>query len=177
MFEIEKSLSNLMAVCSKDETRYNLNGIYFDSEGKQAVATNGTSMVVKSIAGNFPADKIAKLPKIGKSNGDFIEIDEKGINHVNPKESVSFVDGNYPIDSVRAILGDEMLKTAPAITLHLSADALQSLAKALCAPDVYPNKSGVTIEVWANDKPMRVTAYGQPENGTGILMPCKTPKA
>ena len=184
MYKIPNRFASLQGIASKDATRYNICGVYFDEKNKAAVATNGHALAVKPYLPEedinspdcnttLPNGKIAVLPKTAKAS---MFINEKGINELNPKESVSFTEGQYPdwSEVIKVRIDDETGEPKkPIIKIGLSADTLLMLAKAIDAPS-YNSKQIVELEIFGEHDAIRVS--GGRDGAWGVIMPARLPK-
>lgn len=168
--KIEKTLARLQHASSTDKTRPNLTGVYLNCT--EAVATNGHIMAIRKTDklpqsdddGRLPKNRIVRFPKrLAKDKHSALYVDDKGINHGNPQNSVEFIDGQFP-DYQMAIPKEhkEVVKIA------LSAELLLQLAKALGAED---KRHVVTLSIAGPESPVFVT--GDCPESRGIIMPCR----
>ncbi len=174
---------------SKDETRYNLNGIHFESDGS-TVATDGHVLIHASPAmdpgatgeaqcSNLEAfelqlpqiEKLRKLiPKAGhvdldpaltNANGAAHFVTDDGLTYDLPKS-----DEGYP--SWQQVLP----KDEPAVTLGLNVVLLERICKAVreFAPK---DQTAVKVEVFGELQPVRITSEGPDGELMALLMPMR----
>lgn len=165
---------SLQHAASKDDSRFNLLGVYFNS--KHAVATNGHIMAikVKDTELDTPHNQILKFasPKQKTGKGFTMEVFEpvsNGFVGINGKQSAEKIEGQYP-DYLQVV--PKALSENTHYILSFDVTELQNLAQALDAEASYKSKI-VVLAVPKQENNAIVVLSGN-EAKLGIMMPCRT---
>jgi len=147
---------------SKDETRLNLNGIYFDPKGKKAVSTNGYIMTYSSYKYNAAfANKIVDFKNMSVIEREFLKYSAVIPNKFKEKVAVNitkdlivkqkrpiikayyvknegFKLSDTPLDTFEFVINPEFLKPLVGNVLEMEYNSeLNPIRFTLCSQDSY----------------------------------------
>ena len=172
--EIKPEHRRLMYAASKDKTRYNLTGIYYDRERGNVVATTGHIMAmapIGDISETTPSgivDGLSPEPKKGASNKfQSISADSRGYLDVETGEII--VPSNDQFPDYTQVLPQS---SSSGIQVSFNPAKLLELAKALQGKQ---REQCITLHISASSpelSPIKVTARGS--KSTGVIMPMRT---
>ena len=172
--EIRPEHRRLMYAASKDKTRYNLTGIYYDRERGNVVATTGHIMAmapIGDISETTPSgivDGLSPEPKKGASNKfQSISADSRGYLDVETGEII--VPSNDQFPDYMQVMPDKDRKE---IKVTFNPEKLLAVCKALQGKQ---REHCVTLRIDANNPELGTILVSCPRSkSTGLIMPMRT---
>lgn len=169
-YSIPKTFARLQHAASKDTTRYNICGVYFDE--KNAVATDGCLMAILPVSScdqdaKLPTGKIVKFPATLKDKNQInLEVNETGINLSSPADSIELIE-NAQFPDYNQVIPDESKSDFAVV---IDAAKLLRLAQAL---GELPKKAFVKLHFNSKEPGMAIRVTVSTGKAFGVLMPGK----
>jgi len=167
MYTIPKNVQSLQRIACKDDTRFNISGVYFDED--VAVATNGHMMIISSLDENIetrPNKGIVKFTSAtqrSKNPEIYDQVGNRLIGKFDARNAAEIVDGEF-VDY------KQVLPKTDKESCSVSIDAAYLLELAKCLNhESKDSKVNITFESKNERTAMLVT--GNNSDVIGLLMP------